>query len=106
SDGDSQPVQRFRSSWTFDPMSIALRQILFTLFAVILPPFVYAYGFRPPREKALEEIRSDISKKQMQIAQGRAAARKLPIFREELHRLDYEIEQTVAKFPRYLSANR
>jgi Tfp pilus assembly protein PilO len=79
-------------------------RVLAVLAALIIPLAVY-YPVFQERQKTIETAEKEITELDKRIEQARSAQRKLPQFREELHRLDVENEKLRRILPPDLALN-
>jgi Tfp pilus assembly protein PilO len=67
--------------------------------AALLPVYPYVFTIEPARRESIRQLDQRIYKLDTQIEQARSAERKLPQFREEMHRLQSEVERVTAALP-------
>ncbi len=70
-----------------------MKRFLAVLLALGIPPAVYFTTLEPKRNQRLRGAEAEIAELDKRVEQARAAERKLPQFRDEVRRLDLEIDK-------------
>jgi Tfp pilus assembly protein PilO len=76
-----------------------MKTIAVMLISIALPAFIYTTFVRSGRFEALQQRAAQLRSIEADVADGRAAARKLPQFHAELHRIEYEHDQLLVRLP-------